>query len=91
MWETGIPVKALENRPVLLPGLDVYIKAYSDLIYDRPVGLSVGAIPWSSIIKWCELHGINDINDIDTCVRYIRALEKVDFDIAERKRGVKHG
>ncbi len=79
-------VKCLQDRPVLLPGLDVYFKAYQDLSFDRNIGMTVGPIPWSSIIKWCEVHGVYDINEIDTCVRYLRALEKVDFDLAERKR-----
>jgi hypothetical protein len=38
--------------------------------------MTVGPIPWSSIIKWCQLNDIHDINEIDTFVRYIRALER---------------
>lgn len=87
MAESGVSVKALENRPVLAIGLDVYLNAYQELCYDRPVGLSVGPIPWSSIIKWCQLHELHDINDIDTFIRYIRKLEQVDQEIAERKKG----
>lgn len=83
----GATVKTLENRPLLLPGLDLYFAAYNDLSYDRPFGMSVGPIPWSSIIKWCQLHGLCDINDIGTCIRYIRKLEKTDNDITERKKG----
>lgn len=86
MSASGKRVKALENRPILLPGLDFYMTAYNELSYDMPVGMSVGSIPWSSIIKWCQLHDIHDINDIGTCIRYIRALEKVDNEIAEKKR-----
>jgi len=85
--ETGVKVTALENRPVLLPGLDVYLNAYQELCYDRPVGFAVGSIPWSSIIKWCEFHELHDINDVNTFVRYIRKLEQVDNDIRERKKG----
>lgn len=91
MAESGVNVKALETRPVLAPGLDVYINAYQELGYDRPMGLSLGPIPWSSIIKWCEVHEINDINDIDTLIRYLRKLEQVDAEIAERKKGKTNG
>jgi hypothetical protein len=89
MVKAGKTVKALENRPILQPGLDVYFTAYNDLSYDRPTGMSVGSIPWSSIIKWCELHSIYDINDIATCIRYIRKLEQKDNEITERKGGAK--
>lgn len=82
----GITVKALENRPHLQPGLNVYISAYTDLLFDRQFGMSVGPIPWSSIIKWCEIHEIHDINDIDVFISHIRALEKVDNDIEDKKR-----
>lgn len=85
----GRHVKALENRPVLLPGLDVYFAAYAELSYDRPVGLSVGPIPWSSIINWCQLHKIYDIDDIDVFVRHIRAMEAADAKIADRKEARK--
>lgn len=80
-------VKALENRPILLPGLDVYLTAYQDLLYDRSLGMTVGPIPWSSLISWCHLHGLNDINDIETFKRYIRALEAADYAIREKKKG----
>lgn len=87
MAAAGKEVKALENRPVLQPGLDVYIAAFTDLYADRQFGMAVGPIPWSSIIKWCHVHGIYDINDIDVFIRHIRALEKVDSDIADKKTG----
>jgi len=86
----GKRVKALENRPILLPGLDVYFNAYRDLSYDRPIGMDVGPIPWSSIVKWCQYNNIHDINDIDTCIRYIRKLEQVDHELKDKK-GAKNG
>lgn len=86
--ERGVDVQALKNRPILAPGLDVYITAYRELSFDRPVGFGgCGFIPWSSIIKWCQLNDIHDINDIDTFIRYIRKMEQVDHEINERKKG----
>lgn len=89
--EKGVDVKALNDRPILAPGLDVYIAAYRELSFDRPVGFSVGFIPWSSIIKWCQLHDIHDIIDIDTFIRYIRKMEQVDRELNERKKGANNG
>lgn len=83
MADDGKYIKALESRPVLLPGLDFYFQAYNDLIFDRPIGMTIGLIPWSSITKWCELHEVCDINDIATCIRYIRKMEQFDHDLKE--------
>lgn len=83
MEKRGKNIKALENLPILSPGLGLYFDAYKELSYDRPVGMSMGPIPWSSIIKWCQLHSIHDINDINTCIRYIRELEKVDRELSD--------
>ena len=69
--------------------MDFYFNAYNQLQYDRPVGMSVGAIPWTSIITWCKLHGICGINEIETVLRYIRAMEKADYDFNERRNKVK--
>jgi len=55
------------------------MKGYTALKYDRPVGMGVGAIPWSSIIKWCEVYHIHDINDIETVIRYFRAMENAEY------------
>jgi hypothetical protein len=83
--EGGHTVRALENQPSLLPGLSVYLTAYNELQYDRNIGFSAGPIPWSSVIKWCNLHDIYDITDIDTFLRYIRALENTENEIENKK------
>lgn len=89
MQESGKDIKALNTRPTLLPALDFYFDAYRQLQYDRPVGMATGSIPWSSVIRWCHLHGIRDINDIDTVLRYIRAMEKAEYEFDERKENSK--
>lgn len=76
--ERGKRVKAIEDAPDLLPGLEFYITAYLQLCYDRPIGMTAGPIPWSSVIKYCHLHGIYDIDEIETFLRYIRALETAE-------------
>lgn len=90
LQENGTRVKALESRPLLMSGLQFYMDAYGELQADRPIGFSVGLIPWTSCVNWCKINGICDINEIDTFIKYIRALEKIDNDFAERKNK-KHG
>lgn len=87
LHETGVKVKALENRPVLLPGLQFYVDGFRELQSDRRVeGFGLGPIPWSSIVNWCRLHGIHDISDIDTTVRYFRAMENAEYTQREKKK-----
>lgn len=70
---------------MLLPGLDFYFKGYQQVKFDRPMGFGVGFIPWTSIIKWCEVNDIRDINDIETTVRYFRSMEAAENKFEDRK------
>lgn len=81
----GTPVECIINRPIPLDGLNFYIQGYKDLKADRSIGMSVGKIPWSSIIKWCEIHDIHDINDKDSVIRYFRAMEDAEYDFDQGK------
>jgi len=73
-------VKGRNKPPELLYGLQIYFDAFSDLQSERSVGMALGPIPWYSIVKWCELHGIYDPDNIDTFSRYLRAMEKVQME-----------
>ncbi len=61
------------------------MEGFRELKSDRPIGMAVGQIPWSSIIKWCEVYGIHDINDKDTVIRYFRAMENAEFEYDKSK------
>lgn len=34
----------------------------------------MGAIPWSSIVRWAEIHGL-DIDDLEVLEQHIRTME----------------
>lgn len=85
----GKPTPALDRRPVLRKGLDFYFTAYNELKYDRPIGMSLGPIPWSSVVKWAELHGITDLDDLDELHQHIRAMETAAFEFEERRNNKK--
>ena len=61
--------------PKMMAGLEIYFKAYQDLLTERAVGMSIGLIPWYSIVRWCKHYSITKINDIENVIRYVRALE----------------
>ncbi|MAR56003.1 MAG: hypothetical protein CMM93_02365 [Rickettsiales bacterium] len=71
----GVMPKALSERPTLLPGLDIYLTAYRELKSDRPIGMAIGLIPWSSIHRWAIFHGLTLPDDVAVLEHHIRALE----------------
>lgn len=70
--------QALLDRPTLMDGLDIYLQAYQDLLHDRPIGMEMGTIPWSSIHRWTNAHRITGIDDIEVFNQHIRRLEDAD-------------
>lgn len=84
MQANGVKVKALDNRPDLLPGLDFYLNAFRELRYDRQIGMAVGPIPWSSIDRYAARHGIHG-DDFDVLLSHIRAMENAAFAFDERR------
>jgi len=57
--EDGKTPAALLRQPELSPDLEVVLTAFSRLSRDRAVGFALGPIPWSSIDRYAERHGID--------------------------------
>jgi len=75
----GLPVPALEKRPALMIGLDFYLRAYHELSYDRPIGMTLGPIPWSSVDRYAAKYGIVDLDDFSVFESHIRAMENAVY------------
>jgi hypothetical protein len=45
----------------------------------------LGPIPFTSIIKWCKLNGINDVDDIDLAYRHFKAMEGAEYQFDNKK------
>lgn len=55
----GIPLpQRIENAPSLLPGLELYYIAFTDLMASRQTGFGLGPIWWDTIQRYCDVHGI---------------------------------
>ena len=67
-----------------MTGLDFYFQAYQELLTER----NGGAIPWSSIIKWCEYNQFDDVNRL---VKYVRALEITQRQVDGRRKDNSRG
>lgn len=84
-YQDRLPDSALDRKPQLLPCLDFYLSAYHELLSERQIGMAAGQIPWSKIVQWAYFHGLNDKDDIDTLIRYLRAMEAAAAKVAEKK------
>ena len=62
------------KAPELLLGLDFVYQAFEELSSDRAVGMVIGPLPWSSVDRFCERHGI--IGDFrDEFEQLLRAMD----------------
>ena len=71
--EQGVTPRALSEKPELLQGSDFFMQAYQDLVTDRAIGMSVGPIPWSSVLRWGRHNGLDqdDIEELNTIIRTV--------------------
>ena len=49
------------------------------------MGMGLGPIPWSSIVRWAEVHGLTDLHEIYVLNRFVRAMEDVDRELEDAK------
>lgn len=50
----------MDEEPPIDDGMRVLMRGFSDLSTERQIGMGVGPIPWSAMLKWCEVHRIYD-------------------------------
>ena len=62
------------EEPPLLPGDQFYLDAFWDLSTCRPVGMSEGPIPWTSIVEYWRMSGLDD-DTMELFVGVIRAMD----------------
>jgi hypothetical protein len=67
---------SIKNAPELLPGLSLYLTGFFDLTADRQLGFgSVGAIPFTAIVRYCELYDLDD-ETTETFIFHIRKMDQ---------------
>lgn len=59
-----------------MPGSGFYLAAFWELNSDRPAGMAVAPIPFSTIDRFAARNGIED-EDFDTFTRLMRAMDEV--------------
>ncbi len=56
--EQGLPIpEVIKEAPELLPGLEIYYKAFHRLSTTRSFGMSMGPIPWDKVEMYCVAMG----------------------------------
>ncbi|UOF80400.1 hypothetical protein [Caudoviricetes sp.] len=60
MAKEGKTPEWLARKPELLPGVSLYLLAYSRLSTERPYGQIPGPIPWSKIVEYADRLGHDD-------------------------------
>lgn len=68
----------LDQRPSRDYAVSRCLEAWADLSTERAVGFSVGAIPWSSIVNWCEFHEL----DREATQVMVHVIRRIDNDRA---------
>ena len=63
MQADGEDIPEYDSRPLLYPDLHPEYRAFLELSSQRPAGFGVGAIPFSEIKAYMEIHGIFDDSD----------------------------
>ena len=66
--------EAMQDAPSVDPGLTLYYKAFWELHTCRPVGMSVGAIPWMAMADYARALGF-DAEQTDLLFHHVRRMD----------------
>ena len=78
----------MAEQPPIDHAVRLCVDAWSDLSTCRPVitsmaGCYFGAVPWTSIVAWCDWH--QDVLDRDAAMQLITVIRQLDNEHAERE------
>lgn len=74
----------IANAPQILPGLEMYYEAFSELSTCRSTGMGIGPIPWTAIDQYGLRHGFCD-DGFEYLVRMVRALDDAFLAYSQKK------
>ncbi len=78
-----IPDK-IANKPILAKGLYFYFNAFHELSTDRPVGYTMGQIPYSSILSYCKYYTF-DYEETSDFLYLIRKIDSAYIEYKDKK------
>ena len=68
---------SLENEPRLEQYLEQPLQCLLQLSDERQIGMALGGIPYLAVVKWCELAGITDIDEIDDIAHVVNRADGI--------------
>ena len=74
----------IANKPEVINGLEMYWKAFTDLMADRELGMGEGPIRWTAISDWAARRGING-DDFERLVFLLREMDSVYMEHRNRQ------
>lgn len=81
MARDGIILETVKPKPKVSLGLSIYLEAFFELDTERYVGMSIGRIQWSSIVRYAEYYGMN----VDETIYFIRKMDDAYLERIARK------
>jgi hypothetical protein len=76
MKEEGRPLPSeFYNQPELWIESEFYWRAFSQISADRHLGMGLGPIPFSSLLRWAEVYGIGTVDEFDTFSSIVGAID----------------
>lgn len=84
------PAAPLLEKPELDDMERYYWRVFHDLNASRPVGFGAASVPISEILAYCELYGINDINERSDLVYIMAEMNSEFIEHFSKKKANKH-
>lgn len=81
---TGMPLPdRIKNKPEIIPGLEIYWKAFTELTADRSIGMGEGPIPWTAMNQWAIRHGFRG-DEFDRLIDIIREVDTAYMELRNK-------
>lgn len=81
----GKHIPALAEQPELPIYLEFALECYNQLSTERAIGFSIGPIPWTSIMQWARMAGMDDADDIDDLAEVVWIADNMVQDHLRKK------
>ena len=64
----------IRNAPELHLGLELFYTAFFDLTGDRHIGMGPGPIPWSAMVAYASINGLDE-GETDDLLYFLRKMD----------------
>jgi len=65
----------IRDAPELMPGLQLYTRAFRELSTCRQIGMGIGPIPWTAVNDWINQNDLTQ-DQAETLRHHIQAMDQ---------------